>query len=124
MIEGFESLEYGLVQFGKGKKLTVPQRSEDVVRNDADGAFYHGFVFGRSYAARKNCGAVMFRHFVVRFVEGDFISAVRNDARFQIVALQYARNAAVIPESVHVRGDPALLIHGEKRLHVGVPAVR
>ena len=66
----------------------------------------------------------MFRHFVVRFVESHFASSVRNNACFQIVALQDTRNAAVIPESVHVSGDPALLIHGKERFHVGVPAVR
>ena len=47
----------------------------------------------------------VFRHFVVRFVEGDFVSAVRNNVCFQAVALQDTRHAAVIPESVHMSGD-------------------
>ena len=124
MIKGFESLEYGLIQLGKRKELPIAKSPENVVRNDADGSFFHGFAFGRSYAARKSRCAVMLRHFVVRFVEGDFVSAVRHDTGFQIVALQDTGYAAGIPESIDMRGDPALLIHEEERFHVGVPAVR
>ena len=111
MIELVQSLANGLIQLCQRQKPSVTQSRQDEITDNAYCTFYHGFILGGTDTAWQDRCSVMLSKVIVGFIQRDLASTMRNDAGFEIVALQNACNTAEMLVGIDVRRRPTFLIH-------------
>ncbi|MPM92091.1 hypothetical protein SDC9_139225 [bioreactor metagenome] len=121
-VEPLELLGYPLVQFTDTEEHPVPERRQDPRGDDSDRSFGIRFVPGFPDPRRDDRRAVVFRQFTVDPVDDGVVPVRPGDSGFEVVGNQDAGHAAEVPEHVHVRGQPALLVLVGEGLHIRVPA--
>ena len=98
------------IQLPKGKELPVSQRRDDPCGDNPDSALDGGLVFWLTHSGRKYCRSIVLSHFLICSVQDNLGLGILNNAGFQVVRNQYPGGSAEKPVSVHMGGDPVLLV--------------
>ena len=117
-------LRTGLNNYRQSKTAAQPENTiiALIQAGIADNIF-SPIILGTARTGWEDGGAVVLRHLLVGLVEHRFRPGIPDYTGLEVVRRENAGNAAEIPVSAHMAGDPGLLLHVQEGLCVGVAAV-
>ena len=92
--------------FFKREELTIAQGGDDPCGCKLHSAFGKAFVFRMKDSCRHNGGSIVFRHFLIAFVQNGIITGILYNTGFQVVRYEQPRNTAKVLIGMHMAQEP------------------
>ena len=106
MIQAVQEFLNGIVKFGDGEELPMPERGQYPAFHDANGVFHFRFVTRLARTGGHDCNAVMLSHLVIGAVQIRLVPAGSRHAGARVVRNQQSGSAAEELEGMHMTIDP------------------